>query len=154
MINFSSLLISLIISLGTGVLSGFITREDTRAFFDTIEKAPLTPPAIVFPIVWTLLFTLMGIGAYLVWESDCKYKKVALGTYALQLVFNFFWSIIFFKYQQLEIAFLWLIILWLMVIVMTVLFYNCSKKAGLLQIPYILWLTFAAYLNFAIVVLN
>jgi len=152
--NYLSLLISLFISLGTGILSGFITREDTRVFFDSIEKAPLTPSPAVFPIVWTVLFALMGIGAWLVWENRCKQRKVALSIYALQLVFNFLWSIIFFKFMELEIAFLWLIILWLEVIVMTALFYKCSKKAGLLQIPYIIWLTFAAYLNFAICVLN
>ena len=154
MINFFSLVTSLIVSLGTGVISGVITREDTRNVFDSIQKAPLTPPSIVFPIVWTILFFLMGLGAYYVWESDCKYRRIGLSFYALQLVFNFFWSIIFFKFEQFEIAFIWLILLWLFVITMSVLFYQCSKKAGLLQIPYILWLTFAAYLNFAIVVLN
>ena len=150
-----SLILSLLISLGTGVLSGFITRDDTRTFFDAVIKAPLTPPAVVFPIVWTILFALMGVSAYLVWKKyDCKYRNTGLGIYALQLVFNFLWSIIFFKFQQLDIAFFWLILLWLMVAVMIALFYNCSKKAGMLQIPYILWLTFAAYLNFMICVLN
>ncbi len=154
MINFFALITSLIISLGTGVVSGIITRADTAEVFDRITKAPLTPPAIVFPIVWTLLFFLMGVSAYIIWESDCKYRNVSLGLYALQLVFNFLWSIIFFKFEQFEIAFIWLILLWLFVIAESLLFYNCSKKAGLLQIPYILWLTFAAYLNFAIAVLN
>lgn len=154
MVNYFSLFISLVISLGTGILSGFITRNDTKAFFDSIEKAPLTPPAAVFPIVWTILFALMGISAWLVWEKKCRYKTLSLSLYGLQLVFNFFWSIIFFKFMELDIAFLWLIILLLEVIAMTVLFYRCSKKAGLLQIPYIIWLIFASYLNFAICVLN
>ena len=150
----ASLIISLLISLGTGVLSGFITREDTRTLFDSVEKASLTPPAAVFPIVWTILFTLMGISAYLIWNEKCKYRKVSLGIYAMQLLFNFLWPIIFFKYAQFDIAFIWLILLWLMVISMTVLFYNCNKKAAFLQIPYIIWLTFAAYLNFAVCILN
>ncbi len=154
MINFFSLISSLLISLGTGVVSGLITRGDTAEVFDRIVKAPLTPPAIVFPIVWTVLFFLMGVSAYIIFESDCKYKTLSLSIYALQLVFNFLWSIIFFKFEQFDIAFIWLILLWLMVITMTVLFYQCNKTAGLLQIPYIIWLTFAAYLNFAICVLN
>lgn len=150
----SSLILSLIISLGTGVLSGFITREDTATLFDSIEKAPLTPPAVVFPIVWTILFTLMGISAYLIFKDACKYRNISLSIYGMQLLFNFLWSIIFFKFEQFDIAFIWLILLWLMVIIMTVLFYQCNKTAALLQIPYIIWLTFAAYLNFAICVLN
>ena len=154
MFNYS-LFVSLLVSLGTGVLSGFITRNDTRSFFDLIEKPPLTPPSVVFPIVWTVLFALMGISAYFIWkENNCKYKNVSLAIYILQLIFNFLWPIIFFKYKELEIAFTWLIFLWIEVVIMTVLFYNCSKKAGLLQIPYVIWLTFAVYLNFAICVLN
>lgn len=154
MVNFWKLIVSLVISLGTGTISGLITRADTKEVFSSIEKAPLTPPGIAFPIVWTILFFLMGVSAYMIWDGKCKYKKVSLGIYALQLVFNFLWSIIFFKFEQFDIAFTWLILLWLMVIAMTVLFYLCNKKAGLLQIPYIVWLTFAAYLNFAISVLN
>ena len=152
--NYLSLFVSLLISLGTGALSGFITRNDTKVFFEVIEKAPLTPPAVVFPVVWTILFALMGVGVWLVWEKECKYRTLSISLFSLQLVFNFFWSIIFFKFMELDIAFLWLIILWLEVIAMTVAFYKCSKKAGLLQIPYIIWLTFAAYLNFAICTLN
>ncbi len=154
MLNFGSLIISLIISLGTGVVSGIITSSDTARVFDEIVKAPLTPPSIVFPIVWTILFFLMGVSAYLVYESDCEVRKISLGLYAFQLLFNFLWSIIFFKYEQFDIAFIWLIILWIAVIIMTLLFYRCNKTAAYLQIPYILWLTFAAYLNFAICVLN
>ncbi len=152
--NFLPFITSILISLGTGVLSGIITRQDTARVFEEIVKAPLTPPAIVFPIVWTVLFFLMGVSSYLVWETNCKNKTLSLSLYALQLVFNFLWSIIFFKFEQFDIAFLWLILLWLMVLAMIFLFYTCSKKAALLQIPYILWLTFASYLNFAICVLN
>ena len=154
MLNFTSLIVNLLISLGTGVLSGIITSKDTARVFDEIVKAPLTPPSIVFPIVWTILFFLMGVSAYLVYESDCKVKRILLGLYAFQLLFNFLWSIIFFKYEQFDIAFLWLIILWIAVIIMTLFFNRCNKTASYLQIPYILWLTFAAYLNFAICVLN
>ena len=150
----SSLILSLIISLGTGIFSGFITREDTATLFDAIEKAPLTPPSVVFPIVWTILFALMGVSAYLIFKGECKYRSLSLSLYGMQLLFNFFWSIIFFKFVQLDIAFIWLILLWLMVIAMATTFYKCNKTAAFLQIPYIVWLTFAAYLNFAICVLN
>lgn len=153
MLDFS-LIISLLISLGTGVLSGFLTRDETSAFFDTIVKAPLTPPGFVFPIVWTVLYALMGYSAWLVWKKNCKEKRLSLFIYALQLIFVFLWPIIFFVYRQFEIAFFWIILLWLMIIAMLILFYRCERKAGLLQIPYLIWVTFASYLTFAICVLN
>ena len=149
-----SLIISLLISLGTGVISGFLTREETSVFFDTIVKAPLTPPAFVFPIVWTALYALMGYSAWLVWKGKCNEKRISLFIYSLQLVFVFLWPIIFFVYKQFEISFFWIILLWLMIITMVILFYSCERKAGLLQIPYLIWVTFASYLTFAICVLN
>jgi tryptophan-rich sensory protein len=149
-----SLIISLLISLGSGVISGFLTREETSVFFDTIVKAPLTPPAFVFPIVWTALYALMGYSAWLVWKGKCNEKRISLFIYSLQLAFVFLWPIIFFVYKQFEISFFWIILLWLMIITMVILFYSCERKAGLLQIPYLIWVTFASYLTFAICVLN
>ena len=115
-----SLIISLLISLGSGVISGFLTREETSVFFDTIVKAPLTPPAFVFPIVWTALYALMGYSAWLVWKGKCNEKRISLFIYSLQLVFVFLWPIIFFVYKQFEISFFWIILLWLMIIAMVI----------------------------------
>ncbi len=154
MINFSSLIINLAISMFTGILSAFLTRGETEMLFDKITKAPLTPAPAVFPIVWTVLFFLMGISGYIIWESKCKTRNVSLKIYALQLIFNFFWPIIFFKFEEFDIAFFWIILLLITVIIMVELFLNCSKKAGYLQIPYVIWLIFASYLNFSVCVLN
>lgn len=154
MIKVKSLLISLAISLGTGALSGIITRNATRELFNTINQPSFAPPGWLFPIVWTILFALMGISAYIIYESGCKNKKTALIVYGLQLAVNFLWSIIFFIFEQFLFAFIWIILLWLLILAMIILFYRCKPIAGYLQIPYLLWVTFAAVLTFAIYTLN
>ncbi len=152
-INLKNLIISLAISLGTGILSGFLSMGGMDSF-DQAIKPPLTPPDIVFPIVWTILFTLMGISSYIIWESDSPNRKNALIIYGVQLVVNFIWPILFFNFQAYTISFIWIIILWLLIIAMIVSFYQISKPAALLQIPYLLWVTFAAYLNLGVAILN
>lgn len=151
--NWKSFLINLAIPLGVGVLSGFLTRNSME-FYQTLNRPALSPPSVVFPIVWTILYILMGISAYLIYESDSSEKAGALSIYGIQLFFNFMWSIIFFNLKQPLFAFLWLIILWILILVMIVKFYKINKTAGLLQIPYLLWVTFAGYLNFAVFLLN
>ena len=140
----------------TGALSGFLTRNGTKAYQTTIAQPPLSPPAWLFPVVWTILFILMGISLYLVLTSGAPGDTVtaALAIFALGLAFNFFWSIWFFNFGWYWFAFVWLLLLLVTVVVMTLVFYVTSKWAGLLQIPYILWLLFAAYLNIAVAILN
>ena len=153
-IEWRKLIISILIPLFVGGLSALITK-DSMAQFDTINKPPLSPPGWLFPVVWTILFILMGIASYLVWNAGKPYRaKTALTVYGIQLAFNFFWSIIFFNLNAYLFAFLWLIVLWLLIILTAFLFYRISKPAGFLLIPYILWVTFAGYLNFAIFLLN
>ncbi|WMJ21925.1 TspO/MBR family protein [Paludicola sp. MB14-C6] len=152
-IQFKPLIISILIPLAVGGLSGFLTKNSME-LFKNLNQPPLAPPPILFPIVWTILFILMGISAYLVWVSDSPYKKPALLLYGVQLFFNFMWSIIFFNWEMRLFAFIWLMILWLLIIIMIALFYKVDKRAAYLQIPYLLWVTFAAYLNFAIYILN
>ena len=153
-IEWRKLIISILIPLFVGGLSALITK-DSMAQFDTIDKPPLSPPGWLFPVVWTILFILMGIASYLVWNAGKPYRaKTALAVYGIQLAFNFFWSIIFFNLNAYLFAFLWLIVLWLLIILTAFLFYRISKPAGFLLIPYILWVTFAGYLNFAIFLLN
>lgn len=109
---------------------------------------PLMPPQWLFPIMWTLLYILMGYGSYLVYKSDGRGKTAALFTYAMQLSANFLWSILFFRFELLFAAFSDAVLLWVLAIVMIWFFSDISRKAAILQIPYILWLTFAAYLSF------
>ena len=138
-----------------GLLSGWLTRESTQIYTRVIEQPPLSPPAIVFPVVWTILFALMGIGAariYLAPASDARSRSLRL--FLLQLTFNFFWSIIFFNFQRFGFALLWLIALWVLILLMILSFRKVDRLAALLQIPYLLWVTFAVYLNFGVWLLN
>ncbi len=154
-IKLKPLLISLAIPLAVGGLSALFTMNSMEAF-ESINQPPLSPPGWLFPVVWSILFILMGISAYLVYMTPGfkKQKTTAFIVYATQLVFNFFWSIIFFNMQAYLFAFIWLVILWALIITNIILFYRISKPAGLLMIPYLLWVTFAGYLNFAIYLIN
>ena len=138
-----------------GLLSGLITRKGMELYANTVIKPPLTPPGIVFPIVWTILYALMGIGAARVQLSDESPAR-AKGTllYLTQLLFNFFWSILFFTVGNYPLAYFWLLALWGLVIGMILAFRKVDKTAAYLQIPYFLWLTFAACLNYGVWALN
>ncbi len=151
-INWKKLLKFIAVPLIVGGISALLTMGSMESF-GTLNKPPLSPPAWLFPVVWTILYIMMGIASYLVAESENSGGK-ALLYYGAQLIFNFFWSIIFFNFEAYLFAFIWLIILWILVAITTVLFYRSSKAAGILMIPYLLWLTFAAYLNLAIYILN
>lgn len=151
-IKWKELITSLLIALGTGGLSALITGN--FEIYNTLERPPLAPPAAVFPVVWTILFALMGISAYMIYISDSPDKKTALIVYGVQLFFNFLWPVIFFRAQLFLPAFIWLVILWLLVALMIILFKRIKPIAGLLQIPYLIWLTFAGYLNLMVYLLN
>ena len=144
-------IVFILISLAVGGLSAFLTRNNMNVF-DTIQKPPLTPPAIVFPIVWTILFTLMGYSAARVYLEDPKSN--AIEVFGVNLVVNFFWSIIFFNLQAYTFAFIWLLLLIAVVVVMIIKFYRVDKAAAFLQLPYLAWLLFAGYLNLGIWILN
>ncbi|MDD6478441.1 MAG: tryptophan-rich sensory protein [Oscillospiraceae bacterium] len=146
-----SLVFYIAMPLIVGALSALFTMGAMKDFA-LINKPPLSPPAWLFPVVWTILYVLMGIASYLV--SKEKNSDLALLFYTVQLFFNFLWSIIFFNFQNYLFAFVWLVALWILILVTTVLFWRLNKTAGLLMIPYLLWVTFAGYLNFAIYLLN
>lgn len=153
-IQWKKLIISILIPLAVGGLSAFITR-DSMASFAEINKPPLSPPAWLFPVVWTVLYVMMGIASYIVSTSGYPARaRTALTVYGIQLGFNFLWSIIFFNLENYLFAFIWLVILWALILLTTVLFYRINKWAGYLMIPYLLWVTFAGYLNLAIYFLN
>lgn len=140
---------------GVGFLSGLLSRDGTRIFGETALQPPLSPPAILFPIVWTLLYALMGIGAARVsMTSESPVRCKGLNLFIVQLIVNFFWSLIFFNAQAYGFAFLWLILLLVLVVWMTITFWKTDSLAAGLQITYILWLLFAAYLNFGVWKLN
>lgn len=152
-IRWVPLCVSLAISLGIGALSGFLVRNSTSVY-QSLKLPKLAPPPQVFPIVWTILYILMGISAYLVYEAVADCRRPALTVYAVQLAVNFVWSLIFFNMKAYLFVFLWLVLLWTLVIVMIGLFSRCSKTAAVLQIPYLLWITFAGYLNLGVWILN
>jgi tryptophan-rich sensory protein len=138
-----------------GGLSGWLTREGTKAYSQTIVQPPLSPPGWVFPVVWTILFALMGVGAAKVFLAPAsEYRSRGLNLFIAQLVVNFFWSPIFFNLQAYGLAFFWLLILWGLVLWMILTFRKVDPPAAKLQIPYLLWLTFAAYLNLGVWYLN
>ena len=138
-----------------GAFSGYLTRDAAKSYTDTIIQPPLSPPAIVFPIVWGILFALMGIGVARIYSAPASSARSrSLLLFLVQLAFNFFWSIIFFNFQAFGFAFIWLIVLWFLILFMIFSFHKVDKLAAWLQIPYFLWVTFAAYLNFGIWILN
>lgn len=151
-IQWKKLLICLAVPLGVGGFSALLTRNNMD-LFQTISKPPLSPPGWLFPVVWTVLYILMGVASYLVLISG-KPNQTALTIYGVQLFFNFFWSIFFFNMQLYLFAFIWLVILWLLIFATSILFHQISRVAGYLMLPYLLWVTFAGYLNFSIYLLN
>ena len=143
------------LAAAVGALSGWLSREGSEVFSQTVIQPPLSPPAILFPIVWTILYALMGIGAAQVSLTPSSPERSrSLNLVVIQLVVNFFWSLIFFNAQAYGFAFLWLLLLWVLVLLMILAFRKVDPLAALLQIPYLLWLTFAAYLSFGVWYLN
>ena len=155
LIKLKPLLISVLIPLGVGGLAAFLTRGG-MASFEQMVKPPLSPPGWLFPVVWTILYLLMGVASYRIYFSKANCEKVrrALTVYALSLVVNFFWPILFFGLELTLIAFLWLVLLWALVAVTILRFARIDRIASVLLVPYLLWVTFAGYLNLGIYLLN
>lgn len=153
--NWKRLGIAIAIPLIVGGLATLLTK-DNMIMFEVLDEPPLAPPQWLFPVVWTILYILMGAASYLVYKSKAASteKTAALAFYAIQLVFNFAWSLIFFNLENYLLAFVWLCALWLLIVITTVRFFAINKAAGWLMLPYILWVTFAGYLNYAIYMLN
>lgn len=144
-----------LIPLGVGALASFFTGGGMTAF-RVVEQPPLSPPMWVFPVAWTILYVLMGVASYLVHTAGAEEEKIdsALAVYGAQLVVNFLWPTFFFNFQWYLFSFFWLLLLWGLVIITIKRFYEISKWAGYLLVPYFIWLTFAAYLNFGVWWLN
>ena len=144
-----------LLSEAVGALAGWITQDGMNLYRSVLTKPPLSPPAFVFPLVWGILFALMGIGTARIYTSPSSAARSrGLALFLIQLTVNFFWSVIFFNLQLRGFAFLWLILLWALVLLMILSFARTDRIAAILQIPYLLWITFAAYLNLGVWLLN
>lgn len=145
----------ILLTEAVGALSGWLTRKGVRTYQETIVQPPLSPPGMVFPVVWGILFALMGVGAARIYASPpSAARSRSLRLFGVQLTFNFFWSILFFNLQLFGLALLWLIALWGLILWMIRAFRKVDPLAALLQIPYLLWVTFAGYLNAGVWFLN
>lgn len=145
----------ILLTEAVGALSGWLTREGSMVFRETVVQPPLSPPAIVFPIVWGILYALMGFSAARISLSPpSQARSTGLNLYVAQLIVNFFWSLIFFNAQAYGLAFIWLLLLWGLVLLMILAFRKVDPLAAWLQLPYLLWLTFAAYLSLGVWYLN
>lgn len=139
-----------------GIVGAIFTTPNISTWYATLAKPPINPPSWVFGPVWTILYALMGISAYLIWERGYKRKEVRAGLYifAVQLGLNTLWSILFFGFRNPGLAFVEIIILWLAIIATMATFSKSSRVAAWLLVPYLAWVTFATYLNYSIWILN
>ena len=143
------------LSEAVGGLAALLTRDGMELYAAVVQKPPLTPPAVVFPIVWTILYALMGIGAARVYLApDSAARKRGLALFLAQLAFNFVWSLLFFGLEAYGVAFVWLLVLWALILWMTLSFREVDPLAAKLQIPYPVWVLFAGYLNLGVWLLN
>lgn len=150
-----ALILSLLIPLAVGGVSALLTMQNMAAY-SGMNKPPLSPPAWVFPVAWTILYIMMGLASYFIFvaDADPQVKRTVMIAYAVQLAMNFMWSIVFFNLSMYLAAFIWLVIMWVIVIFCAVKAKGIDRNATYLLVPYILWLTFAAYLNMGVYVLN
>ena len=153
-IKWKSLIPHVVIPVAVGTAAGLITRGSMTDYEYTIQKPALSPPGWIFPVVWMILYILMGVSAYLVFSDAGKRRRRAKSLYIVQLAVNFVWPIVFFTVQDFGFALVLLTMLWLLVLIMSIVFGTIRRPAGLLQIPYIAWLTFAWYLNYGVSLLN
>ena len=154
-IQTGKLLAALAIPLAVGGFSAFLTRDGMR-YFQSVSQPPLSPPPWVFPVVWTILYLMMGAASYLVLTGGASQPRRdrALTVYGFSLAVNFLWPIVFFTMRFYFGAFLLLLLLWVLAAVAALLFSCIDSRAGKLMLPYLVWLTFAAYLNLGVWVLN
>ena len=146
-------MISIFISLGLGFLSSVFSGNSFE-IYKNLNLPPLSPPPSLFPLVWIILFILMGISAYIIFNSKSEKKTMSIIIYFSQLILNFFWPIIFFKFENYFLSLIWIIVLLIFILIMIKNFYKIDKISGILQIPYFLWVVFAIYLNLGVYILN
>lgn len=148
--------LSILLALGVGGLSALLTGQN-QDLYSEIVTPPLAPPGWLFPVVWTVLYILMGISAAIIYTNNTDSSETrceALFPYAVSLLVNFFWSILFFNMRVFLFSFIWLLLLLFLIVLTIVRYYKIKPLAAYLQIPYAVWVTFAGYLNLAIWILN
>jgi len=148
--------VSIVVCQGAGLIGSIATFPSIPTWYAGLEKPPFNPPNWVFGPVWTTLYTLMGIAAFLVWRKGIRNRevKIALGIFLAQLVLNTLWSVIFFGLHSLASGLVVIVVLWIAILLSIITFFRISKAAGALLIPYILWVSFATILNFSLWQLN
>ena len=148
------IIISILIPFLASFIGGLFTSSSVSTWYVDLIKPSFNPPSWVFGPVWTILYLLMGVSLYLIWIDKSKNKKIAFVAFGVQLFFNALWSILFFGLKNPLFAFIEIILLWTAILTTIIYFYRINKNAAYLLIPYILWVSFAAVLNFFIFYLN
>jgi len=149
------LIIAILLPMVVGGFSGFLTANSINGWYSTLQQPSFNPPNWVFAPVWTTLYLIMGISLYRIWILPVSEERNnAIGIFALQMTLNFFWSLIFFRWHLIGVALAEIILMWVMIAAMIHLFKKLDTAAGLMNVPYLLWVTFASFLNAAYFVLN
>jgi translocator protein len=147
--------VSLVLPLGVGAIAGLFTAKAVPEWYASLNRPSFSPPNWLFGPVWTALYMLLGISLFLIWKLDSgKERNLAIFVFLLQLVLNFGWSFIFFYFKMIGFALFEIIILWMTIVLMLFLFYKIKPIAAYINIPYLLWVTFATILNSAYYFLN
>ncbi|WP_342305524.1 TspO/MBR family protein [Methanolobus sp. ZRKC5] len=155
-IDFKKLVISIALCQITGILGGIFTYNSISTWYASLVKPYFVPPGWLFSVVWPLLYLLMGIAFYIIWQKGWQIRKVrtAMYVFSIQLFLNLLWSILFFGLRSPFMGLIDIVLLWIVIVLNIVLFYRISKPAGMLLVPYILWVSFATMLNYSIMILN
>ena len=145
----------IVLTMSIGGLSGYATLDGVTGWYTTLHKPAFNPPNYLFGPVWSLLYLLMGVSLFLILKAErSPARSKAIAAFTIQLVLNFFWSIIFFRFHAVGMALAEIVLMWVAILWMIVTFYRVNKIASLIQIPYIAWVSFATILNAAIFYLN
>lgn len=151
---FLALIACVVLCLGLGWLSGLVTEYSVATWYPTLVKPTWNPPNWVFPIAWTILYTMMGVALWFVWKDDAQNKTAAYTAFGIQLFLNFIWSFLFFYLQSPLLGFIDIVLLWVAIIATIAAFSKHSKIAAYLLIPYLLWVSYAMSLNWFIFIKN
>ena len=152
-INYLKLTLSLLICQAVGVIGSFFTVVSINTWYFELNKPSFNPPNWIFSPVWITLFVMMGLSLYLIWNKKIV-SKIAISLFGIQLLLNLLWSILFFGLKSPLFAMIEIVFLWITILITTIYFYKISKNAAYLLIPYLLWVSFAAILNFFLYFLN
>lgn len=149
------LIVSIIVPLGLGSIAGIFTAQSVPEWYATLNRPSFNPPNWIFGPVWTMLYILMGISLFLIWKLEIsKERNLAILVFMLQLLLNFGWSFIFFYFNMIGLALIEIILLWIFIVIMLALFYKIKPIAAYINIPYLLWVSFATVLNGSYYILN